>query len=340
MRILQVNSAQNLGGGENHVLQLSEKLSGLGHEVILAGRPNSPLNPAIVLPFRNSADYLSALRLRKILRQEKVDIVHAHVARDYPIIAAAAFRLPQVTVVFTRHLLYPVTPHPLYRRVDGWLAPTKEIANTLGALKPKRLAVIPNWVDLRTFKFCPHELHSPVHIGLLGQISPHKGHDDAIECLRLLGREFRLFIAGEGDTRYINDIKWRSTGLSVEFPGFVSLPQFFETIDILIVPSWHEPFGIVLLEAMSHGIPVIATSRGGPLEIIVSGENGLLVLPQQPVELAHAVRQLVDSDSTRLSLIERARARVEFDFDIDNVIPQIEAFYRSIRKIGPEFSWN
>jgi glycosyltransferase involved in cell wall biosynthesis len=162
--------------------------------------------------------------------------------RDYTIVAAAASGIPRVKVVFTRHLLYPVRRHFLYRRVDGWIATTEQILNTLAHLKPKRSAIIPNWVDLEKFPYRPHAFHRPVTVGLLGQISPHKGHDDAIEAIRQLGNGFRLLIAGQGDEAML---KKRAAQLPVEFLGFVSPAKFFEQIDILILPSWEEPFGIV-----------------------------------------------------------------------------------------------
>ena len=115
-----------------------------------------------------------------------------------PLLLAAARKLP-VKVVLTRHLLYPVRSNFLYRRVDGWIAPTSQILNTLARLKPRASAVIPNWVDLEKFAFKPHAPHRPLTLGLLGQISPHKGHDDAIEALRMLGAGYRLVIAGKGE---------------------------------------------------------------------------------------------------------------------------------------------
>src|SRR5262245_25673992 len=328
MRILQVSSARNLGGGETHVIQLVEKLRERGHTVIVAGRPGSPLHAEIELPFLNSADFLSALRLRKILKAERIDIVHAHVARDYTVVAAAAWGVPSVKVVFTRHLLYPVKKHVLYRRVDGWLAPTSQILRTLDHLKPKRAAVVPNWVDLAKFTFSPHDLHDPSNVGLLGQISPHKGHDDAIEALRLLGGGYRLLIAGKGDADYVETLKAKARGLPVMFSGFVELPEFFDAIDVLLVPSWEEPFGIVLLEAMASGIPVISTAAGGPLDIIRNGENGLLAQPRNPSALAEAVGQLSRDPSLRSCVIQNALDRVKAEYDISRVVPRIEDFYR------------
>src|SRR4051812_42009059 len=127
MRILQVSSADSLGGGETHFLELVEALRKRGHEVIVAGRRKGPLHPDIKLPFLNSADLFTMWRLRSILRKQSFDILHAHVARDYTVAAAAAWGVAKLKVIFTRHLLYPIRAHSLYARVDGWIAPTSQI---------------------------------------------------------------------------------------------------------------------------------------------------------------------------------------------------------------------
>ena len=321
MRILQVSSARNLGGGETHVLELVNELRRRGHTVVVAGRREGPLQADVTLPFLNSADLFTVIRLRSVIHRGKFDVVHAHVARDYTIVAAAAWGIPEPKVIFTRHLLYPVRRHFLYRRVDGWIAPTAQILKTLDPLKPRYSAVIPNWVDLQRLPYRPHAFHSPVTVGLIGQISPHKGHDDAIEAIRQLGDGFRLIIAGRGNPKYEALLRKKSSGLPVEFLGFISLSEFFDKTDILIVPSWEEPFGIVLLEAMASGIPVIATNRGGPAEIL----RGVLVPPRDPAALAEAIRSMRPEEFVR-----DAREHVEKNFDLRNVVPMIEKFYRNL----------
>jgi glycosyltransferase involved in cell wall biosynthesis len=89
-------------------------------------------------------------------------------------------------------------------------------------------------------------------------------------------------------------------------------------VDILILPSWEEPFGIVLLEAMASGIPVIATDRGGPAEILQSG----LVPPRDSSALANAIRATRPGE-----FIKEARERVEQNFDMRKVVAMIEDFY-------------
>src|SRR5262245_38486382 len=100
MRILQVSSAEALAGGETHRLELVESLRARCHVVVVAGRRGSPLNPDIELPFLNSADLFTAIRLRSILKKDSFDILHAHVARDYTVAAAAALRMSKPKVVF------------------------------------------------------------------------------------------------------------------------------------------------------------------------------------------------------------------------------------------------
>lgn len=329
MRILQVNSALQLGGGETHVLELTNALRHRGHDVHVAGRPGGAVQPDYTLPFRNALDLPTVIRLRALIRRGHFDVVHAHLARDYPIVAAASWGLPPA-LVLTRHLLYRVKSHFLYRRVDGWIAPTAQILSSLKRLRPRASTVIPNWVDLTKFSFRPHPMHAPLNLGILGQISPHKGHDDAVEALRLLGSGYKLLVAGKGDDSYVQALRSRSERLAVEFLGFVSLPEFLEKVDVLLVPSWEEPFGIVLLEAMASGIPLISTAAGGPLDIVRSGVDGILVPPRNPRALADAVREIQRQPE---SFVREARKRVESTFDIQAVVPRIEAFYESLKEI-------
>src|SRR5262252_2318880 len=139
MRILQVSSPIQLGGGETHVLELTSALRRLGHDVVVAGRRGGAVNPQVELPFRNALDIGTVFALRTLLKNERFDVVHAHVARDYPLVTSAAARLP-VKVVLTRHLLYPIRSNVLYRRVNGWIAPTSQILKTLAPLKPRASA--------------------------------------------------------------------------------------------------------------------------------------------------------------------------------------------------------
>jgi glycosyltransferase involved in cell wall biosynthesis len=173
-------------------------------------------------------------------------------------------------------------------------------------------------------------LRDPIVIGLLGQVSPHKGHDDAIDMIERLGAGFRLLIGGTGNDDYVATLRARARALPVEFAGFVQTREFLERIDVLILPSWEEPFGIVVVEAMAAGVNVVATDAGGPPEILDFGKAGVLVPPRNPDALATAIRALT-GDPGRSALLRRhARNRAVERYDISQVVPRIEQFYRDL----------
>ena len=330
MNVLQVCSADVLGGGEVHVIELSAKLREHGHRVAIAGRHGGPLEPDYELPFLNAIDLYTAFRLRRIVAGEQFDVVHAHVARDYPIVAAALAGIRGPRLVLTRQLIFRVKPHPFYSRVDGWIVTTNQILESIQHLSPKAATIVPNWVDSGQIPYQPAPIRRPVALGLLGQVSPHKGHDDAITAIGELGDGYRLLVAGRGLPDYERTIKEKAHGLRVEFLGFVKPAEFLPQIDILILPSWEEPFGIVVLEAMAAGVSVIATDAGGPPEILDHGRAGVLVQPRDPSSLVDAVRQLASDDALRHQLRERAVERIRTHYDINLTVPRIEEFYAQL----------
>jgi glycosyltransferase involved in cell wall biosynthesis len=330
MRILEICSASNLGGGEVHVIQLVDELRRRGHAIEVAGRPDGPLRCDHRLPLKNAVDLPSALALRRIVRNGGFDIVHAHLAREYPLAAAALLGLRGTRLVLTRQLIHRVGRNPLYRRVDAWIATTLQIERSLGHLHPGRVAVIPNWVDARNIPYRERPPGDPIVIGLLGQVSPHKGHEDALAMIRNLGAGFRLRFGGTGREDYVARLRRDADGLPVEFPGFVEPIGFLDGLDIMILPSWEEPFGIVVLEAMAAGINVIATDAGGPPEILDHGQAGLLVPPRDPDALAGAVRKLVGDRNLARRLGQHARSRVLEHYDMIPIVSRIEDLFREL----------
>src|ERR1051326_5995886 len=121
MKILQVCSAESLGGGERHVADLTRALIERGHELHLAVRPHSPLRTALAdlpvewheLSLRNAMDWFRARRLAAIIRERHIEVMHAHVARDYMVCGLAA-KLAPTRFFLTRHHFNPTKSNPLY----------------------------------------------------------------------------------------------------------------------------------------------------------------------------------------------------------------------------------
>src|SRR5437868_1464168 len=127
MKILQICSASELGGGEVHVADLVHALASRGHAVYMAVRPNSPLRAPLAgviaswheLPLKNSLDVYSSRAIADLIDRHGINIVHAHVGRDYLVAAMAYRRAQNCRLGLTRHHYLPLKNNPVYRWMLG-----------------------------------------------------------------------------------------------------------------------------------------------------------------------------------------------------------------------------
>jgi glycosyltransferase involved in cell wall biosynthesis len=180
-------------------------------------------------------------------------------------------------------------------------------------------------------------------LAVIGQITPWKGQYEAVQALARLrrrGTEAHLLVVGEpkfvsAATRYDNlayHTKLRQLIAAERLTEHVRLlgersdiPAVMGALDVVLVPSWEEPFGRVVVEAMALGLPVLATSVGGPAEIIRDGE-GILVAPRDPERLADAIACLASSAELRASLGNAAAGRAN-DFALANHVAAMRGVY-------------
>jgi glycosyltransferase involved in cell wall biosynthesis len=186
---------------------------------------------------------------------------------------------------------------------------------------------------------------STLVLGVVAQITPWKGQDDAIRMLGLLKRrrlDAQLLIVGSpkfvsGATRYDNRAYARelsglteSLGLreDVMFLGErEDIPEILRAVDVLLVPSWEEPFGLAIVEAMAMQVPVVATNVGGPVEVLRPPEDGLLLPPRSPEIWANSVEQLLRSPALRAEMGHKARERVAGKFNVERHVKEVLLAY-------------
>jgi glycosyltransferase involved in cell wall biosynthesis len=187
-------------------------------------------------------------------------------------------------------------------------------------------------------------------LGVIAQITPWKGQDDAIRCAALLRDawpDLRLLLVGEAKftskaTRY-NNLAY-ATSLrqlvgemnlngAVEFLGErEDVPQILRALDILLVPSWAEPFGRTVIEAMAMETPVVATNVGGPSEVITDGVDGLLLPPRNPRQWADAIAKLLAEPLRRAEVGRRGRDTVIRSFGREaHVASVLETYQRLLQ---------
>jgi len=174
--------------------------------------------------------------------------------------------------------------------------------------------------------------HDPLRIGIIGQVGQWKGHDllvDALQLLKSRGDRFVCRIFGDGDPIYSAALKDKiiGSGLSyeMEWKGFViDKNSIYSSIDLCVVPSRAlEPFGMVAAEASLHGIPVIATRRGGLPEVIVDQETGYLV-DASAEQLAEKLELLMRSENLRTTMGNAAREHALKNLTSRRMVQQFE----------------
>lgn len=305
---------------------------------------------------------VTAGQVRRLTANGRFEIVHANSIRAGMVAGAARGRTR--IIAHARDRLPPNTVSRAALAVMGAganavIANSSWTAEGLGPRLARRAWVVPSPVDLRRFD---PDLHDRVRaradlgvttagavLTVVGQITPWKGQDDAIRTAALLsgeGHDVHLLVVGGTEfvseaTRYDNraylaslerlvdelDIRDRVT-----FTGARSdIPFILSATDVLLVPSWAEPFGRTVIEGMAMGLPVVATSIGGPAEIIASGDCGVLAAPQRPEVWAAEVGRLLADPSLRSSIAARARRRAR-DYGVQAHVEATLRVYDAVRR--------
>ncbi|MGH9914445.1 MAG: glycosyltransferase family 4 protein, partial [Pyrinomonadaceae bacterium] len=188
LNILHLTSARHFGGGEKHLIDLTRGLHHQGHHVSVLLRSTAdwkeqlnhlPYDHVIELPLRNALDLSSAIKLSRLVKKLKVDVIHAHLARDYFIASLAAKLNRSVKLVITRHVLFPLGKIHLltFKLASAVIAVSNAVARVLiedRLVDLNKLKVIPNGVDVH--EFAPTNRHSGTDhvIGMVGELSSVK----------------------------------------------------------------------------------------------------------------------------------------------------------------------
>ena len=363
MKILQVCSASEMGGGEVHVADLVRGLTARGHAVYLAVRPDSPLRGPLAgviaswheLPLRNSLDLQSARAIAQLITENGIDIVHAHVGRDYLVAALACKQTNNAKLVLTRHHYLPLKRSALYRWLLGDVATVIAVSDSVRQsvlerlqLPSEKVRTLPNWIDPERFKPADRDaaramfrVRYNIVVACIGQITQAKGQEEFVRAAAALARtrtDLEFLIVGQESeeggafTKRLTDLA-RSSGLQekLRFLGRVKhIPQLLAAVDVVVVPSWDEGFSLVTIEAMAARRPVLASRVGGITGIIKDNVTGLLFPPRDVHALTDKLLWLVSDAPLRERLSVQAQRDVYARFGRDHIIDQIESLYMEV----------
>lgn len=361
LRILQLVSSPTTSGPCVYVMELSQTLRNLGHQVTIVARPNSWLasearharfDTIVSEQHRFPLDQIQ--HLRKIVMERQIDVIHTHMSRAHfmgvllrgicqvPCIATAHCRKIQAHWILNNHIIATsLDTERFHRRFN--MVPADRIS-TIYCPVPRRLGRDPNVSvydarsirDLRLQWGCDHDnsLRETV-IGVVGEISPAKGQSHLLHAVRLLsdvGRQVRLVVIGNHRQDHVWELQKLARdlgiGSNIHWAGFCDrVPLAMMAMDIYVCPSLDESLPLTILEAMSVARPIVSTSVGGISEVIRHRETGMLVEPRDAAALAHAIAEIIDNPRLAHQIGYRAWQKVQTDFDPEQQARKVERLY-------------
>ena len=326
-RILNLMLAPSAGGLESMALNYHRALEAHGAQVLSVGITGSWFDKALAgspgafagLKAASPIDPRQGWALGRIAKAFAPDVVLAHGSRGAGIAVAALSRQPGrlAAVVHNFRARRAVTRTALAICVSPAVG-----ANVRARFPKVPVAVVENFAPLHRIPPRPVVAASP-RIGTLGRLHEEKGFDILLEAaarLRDLGRDFRLTIAGEGPAA--GDLKALTVRLGldaeVDFPGWVSPPEsLLGELDLFVCSSRTESFGLVVIEAMAAGAPVVATDIEGPAILLAEGRYGRLVPSEAPNALADAIAAALDDPQASLDMARLAQAEAIAPYDME-----------------------
>ena len=351
------------GGVQVQVRELSRRLEASGHKILVlaparaganapaaetwfhaAGRPvnirynssNAPIDPR---PWSRRAIATQIAGFRP-------DVIHAHEPLTPSTSMWATLEAGSVPVIATFHsaarrsLAFDIAA-PLLRRVAGKLAARIAVSQAAARFVRQRIGgrfeVIPNGVDVSRFQSAvAADLGGGTKLLFVGRLDARKGFKTAVEAFRIAAtsrQDLRLIVVGDGPQRGAVDTLPAPLRRRVAMLGAVpnsQIPAYYAACDLFLSPALGgESFGIVLVESMACGLPLVASDIPGYREVVTDRGQGRLIAPGDAAAFAGAIQEILGDPGlgARLANAGLVRAR-EFDWEV--VVPRIEQVYRHV----------
>ena len=348
------------GGVQVQVRQLAAELRARGHRTTILAPGSQPSEDAGVrivgrpvrVPYRGTVAPISFSpgswrRIRSAMRSFDPEVIHAHepLTPSTSMLAVLAASAPVVATFHAsldRSRLMELAGPALRRvsgRIDAAVAVSDAAASFLRRVVCVPVEIVPNGVDVRMFAHPGRTLEGlPTGPKILwaNRLDPQKGFEIMLRAFeRLAGEvgEAHLLVAGNGRDRVLlrslpGDL--RSRILRLGTVPHEELPRYHAAADVFVSPAiGQESFGIVLVEAMAAGVPVVASDIAGYREVVRDGVDGLLVPPGDPNALAGAIRRVLSEPELAATLRAAGRSRAEA-FSWQAVAPRLEAVYHRV----------
>ncbi|MBU0619374.1 glycosyltransferase family 4 protein [Patescibacteria group bacterium] len=301
------------------------------------------------MPILNRLCFGDAMYLHGLEKQlDGFDI--AHVAETYFCFTRQAIKARQAgrikklvctvweTIPFNNENIWPRKrfKQAAFENIDLFIAVTQRARKALleEGCPANKIAVQPMGVDLRRFQPKIKKPGRELELLFVGRLEKEKGILELVEAFRKINRQFphlKLTLVGQGSQRQ----KIHHPKISFKTIPYQKINQAYQQADIFILPSkttsfWEEQFGMVLVEAMACGLPIITTKSGAIPEVV--GKSAFLIEPGDEAGLTNAISQLVNQPKLRDNLAKQARRRAEKYFNAQKIAQKIKTLYQAVLK--------
>jgi sugar transferase (PEP-CTERM/EpsH1 system associated) len=361
--VLYFNYSMEIGGIETLIYEFASRLNNNGYltsvcvlkgEGILEERLGKENVRVYDIAKKEGIDISVVLKLRRLIIQKGIRILHTNNFTSWLYGVLASRGVKGVRHIHTEH-------SNVKRKRRGWgekllchytdfvICVSDDVRDFMinnQSIPEKQLRVIHNGVD--SDKFSPSaerkehirtqlgiRYNRPV-VGIVARLDPIKDHRTLLKAFALLSDNIPdalLLIIGDGEMRASLESLNRALGLenNVRFLGErQDIPDLLNAMDIFVLTSLSEGHNVSLLESMSSGLPVVATSVGGNVEIVRDKETGLLVPPDNPEELSAKLGVMLRDEALRMKMGEKGRARVLECFDLQAMLENYKGVYKKV----------
>lgn len=369
MRILQLISSRGFFGAENVMIELSKALRAyececyigiIGHsnnlyKSILCEASKNGLKTEVFF-CRSQFDIKTIMKIRKFIKENKMDIIHSHGYKSnfYGLLASLNLNINRITTCHNwigngrKMKLYEYIDKLLLRNFDKVIAISEELKNEILRSGIFKVMIINNGIDIERFKLqaTGHRLkikeafgikENEKAIGTVGRLTVEKGHSYLIETFEKAVKEFpdtKLLIVGDGPLKESLESRAMSLGLkdNIIFTGIRNdIPELLSIMDIFVLPSLKEGMPMVLLEAMAARKAIIATKVGAVIKIIDDGVTGLLIKPTDVNSMCDCLTRLLKNTEKARLLSEKAYEKVKSEFSASKMAEQYFGEYRRLQ---------
>lgn len=332
MKIINAMLGKGLGGIEYVSVLFAKALAMRGHEVLMVIRKDADIESTVIdaaqeyknlsyLKIDSFGDYdlFAKLKARKLINDYQPDAVIARGNR-----AVRTFKWASKN----KSPLIAGTPNYRFKSLiglPGIIATTEHLKQKIIASgqDESKVWVLPNTLEVKNFEGTTRDrFRNPVVIGSMGRFVHKKGFHVLIDALGKLKEQninFKCKLGGKGEDEIAlkNLVNEYELSDEIEFTGWVTnKAEFFSKIDVFVLPSLHEPFGIILLEAYAAALPVVSSDSEGPIEVGEDNKDCVFYPKNDSKALSEKIKWMINNEIKALALSDNAYKKVKFSYDL------------------------